>query len=353
MSASSGAEGLKLVLQQPVDLIVLDVQMPEMDGFEVAKILRSHNRTRDIPIVFASAEKKERQSVMKGFEEGAVDYLPKPLDPELTRAKISVLLKLQQQKKELVEMNESLKSAQADIARLNGELEKKVNQLQSVNRELESFSYSVSHDLRAPLRSIIGYSQVLNEDYGSKLDDDARRVIATVQSNASRMNVLIDDLLEFSKLGKKELMKSTVDMEALVRSVLNDISSTQNHSAEIKIFDLEKVEADMSLLTQVWVNLLSNAIKYSAKKPNPVVEIGSRKEGDEIIYWVRDNGAGFDMKYADRLFGVFQRLHKREQFEGTGIGLALCLRIVTKHGGRIWAESQVDEGATFWFSLPG
>jgi two-component system sensor histidine kinase/response regulator len=352
MSAINGKEGLKLALNNPIELIILDVQMPEMNGFEVAQVLKSSKRTKDIPIIFASAEKKERDSIMQGFEEGAVDYLSKPLDPELTRAKVSVLLKIQLQKKELIEKNKSLEEAEAKIRDLNASLRKNLQQVESMNKELESFSYSVSHDLRAPLRSIMGYAQILEEDYHDKLDNSGKQALGTIQQNASRMNNLIDDLLEFSKQGRKHLSKSLVGVEELVTKIISDIGTTIKHQAEIEVGELQTVYADHSLLTQVWINLISNAIKYSSKKAAPHIQIGSQESQDEIIYFIRDNGSGFDMTYVDKLFNVFQRLHKSTDFEGTGIGLALVQRIISRHDGRVWAEGKLNEGATFYFSLP-
>ena len=581
LKASSGEEALKHALNKEIDLIILDVQMPAMDGFEVSQILKSNKRTKEIPIIFASAEKKEHKFIMKGFEEGAVDYLFKPLDPEITRAKVSVLLQLQTQKKELIEKNASLeraallinnsadiigilnaetlkfeevnqaftyimgytepevkgtalefflsdedrtllrnikskdankerisfetrvyckdrsirwlqwnavvkynkwfinarditlikqvekirdylativkqsndaiyihdnqgkiiswnkgaeeiygytegealkmkiwniipeylheqaqqmidqvlmehgfqsleakritkrgklvdvifsaslivdpdsneksvaiterdvtqqKIADEQIAQLNADLKKNVAQLESTNKELESFSYSVSHDLRAPLRSISGYSEILHEDYSKHFDEEGRRLIDIVQKNTKKMGVLIDDLLEFARLGKKELNKTNVDMTFLVNNVITEIK--KNSTAEVVINSVLSAHADSALINQVWINLISNALKYSGKKENPRVEIGSYQDAQEIIFYVRDNGAGFDMAYAGKLFGVFQRLHKSEEFEGTGIGLAIVQRVITRHGGRVWANGKVNEGATFYFSLP-
>jgi two-component system sensor histidine kinase/response regulator len=352
LRAFTGKAGLQTALENPVDLIFLDVQMPEMDGFEVAQILKSNNRTKDIPIIFASAEKKERSTIMKAFEEGAVDYLSKPLDPELTKAKVNVLLKIQLQKKELIEKNLSLEKADARIKQLNSDLTKHLEELEALNKEMESFSYSVSHDLRAPLRSLDGYSRILTEDYASKLDEEGKRIVDVIQQNAKKMTALIDDLLAFSKIGKKEVQKSRVDMDSLVENTMREVKAAYQHSAEIKKSDLPSASADHSLLAQVWMNLLSNAMKYSAKKEKAVIEIGSDVKEDEIIYFVRDNGAGFNMAYADKLFGVFQRLHRSVDFEGTGVGLAIVQRIVAKHGGRVWAEGKVDEGAVFYFTLP-
>jgi signal transduction histidine kinase len=352
LSAENGNDGLKLALQHEPDLIILDVQMPEMDGFEVARILQSNKRTKDIPIIFASAERKEHHSIIKGFEEGAVDYLSKPLDPEVTRAKVSVQLKIQWQKKELIRKNISLEKAESRINQLNSELQRNLAQLETVNRELESFSYSVSHDLRAPLRIANGYSSILLEDYGDKFDADAKRMLGSLQGQVRKMNGLIDNLLQFSKLGRKELKKSEIDAESLVETVLQDLGQADKYKAEIVSKPLPPMYADRELITQVWINLLSNALKYSSKKENAKIEIGSRNNGNEAVYYVSDNGSGFDMKYADQLFGVFQRLHKSDEFEGVGIGLSIVKRIVTKHGGRVWAEAAVDKGATFYFSLP-
>jgi signal transduction histidine kinase len=353
LSATTGPNGLMLALENTIDLIFLDVQMPEMDGFEVAQILKSNKRTRDIPIIFQSAEFKERHSIMKGFEEGAVDYLAKPLDPELTKAKVSVLLKIQMQKKELVEKNISLEKADAKITKLNDQLENKISELEIVNKEIESFTYSVSHDLRAPIRSLEGYSKILIEDYASRLDDEGNRLLHIIRNNARKMDTLINDLLEFSRLGKKDIQKTTVNTDQLVRTIVSEISPGANNNTQIKLHNLPPSNADYSLIRQVWVNLISNGLKYSSKKETPMVEIGSHLEASETVYYVKDNGAGFDMQYANKLFGVFQRLHKSSEFEGTGVGLAIVQRIISKHGGRVWGEGKPEEGATFYFSLPG
>lgn len=352
LTTTDGKEGLKIALEKDIDLVILDVQMPGMDGFEVAQVLKSHKRTKDIPIIFASAEKKERQSIMKGFEEGAVDYLSKPLDPELTRAKVSVLLKIQVQKRQLLEKNLSLEKAERHIHELNAHLQKNVEQLEIVNKDLESFSYSVSHDLRAPLRSIIGYSKILEEDWFEKLDDSGKKALQCVQQNADRMNRLIDDLLQFSKLGRKDVAKAEMDTANIVQSVLSEMNSATTHQASIDVKHLLPTFGDYALIRQVWINLISNAIKYSSKKEKPQVVIGSEKTDSETVYFVKDNGAGFNMEYVGKLFSVFQRLHKETEFEGTGVGLALVHRIVKKHGGRVWAEGKPGEGATFFFSLP-
>jgi light-regulated signal transduction histidine kinase (bacteriophytochrome) len=209
----------------------------------------------------------------------------------------------------------------------------------------------VSHDLRAPLRAINGYAEILKEDYSSKLNDEGNWVIECIKYNATKMGALIDDLLTFSRLGKKELQKTKINMNELVEGALIDIDKILTHNAKIKIGKLHKVNADYGLLHQVVFNLISNAIKYSSKKEEPVIEISSVEKSNEITFSIKDNGAGFDMKYVDKLFGVFQRLHSQEEFEGTGVGLAIVQRIVAKHGGRVWAKGKVDTGATFSFTL--
>jgi PAS domain S-box-containing protein len=232
------------------------------------------------------------------------------------------------------------------------ERKKAEEQLELANKELEAFSYSVSHDLRAPLRSITGYANILEEDFASSINGEVRKILATIQRNAGKMNRLIDDLLEFSKLGKQELQKSEIDTAALVQKIIHELSDAVRTRINFKVNSLFSAYADPAMLTQTWVNLISNAVKYSAKKENPAVEIGAFKDEKEVVYYIKDNGAGFSMEYAGKLFGVFQRLHRSTDFEGTGVGLALVKRIVVKHGGRVWAEGKVNEGATFYFSLP-
>ncbi len=452
LHATSGQEALKMTLNNDVDLIILDVQMPDMDGFEVAQILKTNKRTKNIPIIFATAESRERTLMMKGYDEGAVDYLLKPLDPDVVKAKVDVLLKIQLQKKELVEKNLSLEKSAllihnsadiigiidagdftieeinnaftvilgysqeetkgkaltsflgeedelslkklseqkkdqfsfetkiyckdksikwlqwkvtvkngkwfvnardiSEVKQLNADLQNNLLQLEATNKELESFSYSVSHDLRAPLRALNGFSKIIEEDYENVLDAEGKRLLGNIQTNARKMGMLIDDLLAFSRLGRKEVQKSKTDMTKMVEHILQEIDKSATKHPVIKVGALPPAYVDHTLLQQVWINLISNGIKYSAKKENPEVEIGAADSENEITYFVKDNGSGFDMKYADKLFGVFQRLHNPNEFEGTGVGLAIVQRIINKHGGKIWAHAKVNEGATFYFTIP-
>lgn len=224
--------------------------------------------------------------------------------------------------------------------------------VRNLNKELESFTYSVSHDLRAPLRSIDGYSRILQEDYAGKFDEEGRRVINVIINNAKRMGKLIDDLLDFARLGRKEVVRANLNMTQLAKSVAHDLLSQENRKIELKVNALEASYGDADMMRQVWENLLSNAVKYTSKTDLAVIEISSFASHGEVGYAIRDNGVGFDMQYLPKLFGVFQRLHKIQDFGGTGVGLAIVKRIVDRHEGRVWAEGKVNEGATFYFTIP-
>jgi signal transduction histidine kinase len=266
---------------------------------------------------------------------------------------------------------ETLMQSEKATRKLNAELEQRVlertAQLEAANKELESFSYSVSHDLRAPLRAIDGFSRILLEDYAASLPDEGKAYLNLVRDNSRQMAQLVDDLLAFSRLGRLALTKQTVDPGRIVRQCLAEMQTEQdNRQLEVVIGDLPACQADPTLLKQVWLNLISNALKYTRKKEAGRIEIGCRSEPrpttsgqaahgrtlkPEVVYFVKDNGAGFDMKYAHKLFGVFQRLHRAADYDGTGVGLAIVHRIISRHGGRVWAEAQLNQGATFSFTL--
>jgi light-regulated signal transduction histidine kinase (bacteriophytochrome) len=236
--------------------------------------------------------------------------------------------------------------------RLNSELEKNIERLEAANSELEALCYSISHDLRTPLRAIHGYTKIITSEFANEFTDESKKLMDSVMKNARKMGQLIDGLLTFSRIGRKEITPTEINMNALVDSVLHDLKNAKSMKAKIKVQSLPPVTADYQLISQVVSNLIMNAIKFSSGKDNPAIEVGAIKGIDaENIYFVKDNGAGFDMKYYDKLFGIFQRLHSTRDFEGTGIGLALAKRIITKHGGKIWADSKLDQGSVFYFSI--
>jgi signal transduction histidine kinase len=243
--------------------------------------------------------------------------------------------------------------AQQAVDEANGKLTRHAIQLEVTNKELESFSYSISHDLRIPLRAVAGYARMLEEDYADKLDSEGQRLLNVIRDNSKRMGELIDDLLAFSRLGRKEISATHVDMTALVTHVIEDLQRNGDYrDRRIDVNPLPEAWGDRTLLQQVWINLISNALKYSSTSEQPVVQISATMEENEVIYSVSDNGVGFDMQYYDKLFGVFQRLHSAEEFPGTGVGLAIVQRIIVRHSGRVWAHGEVGKGAVFSFALP-
>jgi signal transduction histidine kinase len=244
------------------------------------------------------------------------------------------------------------KLAEQELKGVNQRLEQRTADLSAANEEIASFSYSVAHDLRAPLRQIGGYSNVLLQDYGLYLDAEARRYLEKIEGGARKMGRLVDDLLSLSKIGRQELSLQATALDKVLRQVVEELGpECSGREVEWQIGDLFSADCDPALMKQVFVNLLSNAVKYTGKREHAVIEIGQIRENDQRVIFVRDNGAGFEMQYVGKLFGVFQRLHKARDFEGTGVGLAIAQRIIRKHGGRIWAEAALDKGATFFFTV--
>jgi PAS domain S-box-containing protein len=248
--------------------------------------------------------------------------------------------------------------AEAEVRHMNEELERRVAErtaeLEAANKELEAFSYSVSHDLRAPLRAIDGFSRILLEEYVAHLPPLAQEYFQLVRNNAQQMGRLVDDLLAFARLSRQPLARREVDHDLLVRQCLDELrSESDGRQIELNIAPLPTAQGDPALLKQVWINLLANALKYTRRREVGAIAIGSSDAGAETVYFVQDNGVGFDMRYSDKLFGVFQRMHRAEEYEGTGVGLAIVQRIIHRHGGRVWAKAELDRGATFYFTLGG
>ena len=332
ITARSGQEALRQLLAHDFALILLDIQMPELDGFQTAALIRERERSRHTPIIFLTASYESEVQVFRGYAVGAVDYVFKPLQPEILRSKVSVFV---------------------ELARTTEVVRKQAAQLEAANKDLESFSYSVSHDLRAPLRAIDGYTSILREHCGDRLDDEDNRVLGKIIENTKRMETLIKDLLAFSQLGRRPISAAEIDMVALAREVIDELRSAPGPQVpQCVLKPLPVGWGDRSLIRQVWLNLLSNAIKFTGAKEVPSIELGGSSEDAMNVYYVKDNGAGFDMRYYDKLFGVFQRLHSAREFPGTGVGLAIVQRVVARHGGRAWAEGKLGEGATFYFALP-
>lgn len=359
--ASSGHEALRYLLEHEVAVILLDVQMPGLDGFEAAQLIRQRERLKDIPIIFLTAIHRTEEFAEAGYKVGGIDYIFKPFNTTILKAKVSLFVELYKRRireKHIEEERLALFKAKSrlvdELADNKRELTKANEHLSIVNREMEAFSYSVSHDLRAPLRHISGFVELLRKSE-SKLDSNQQNCLSHIADAAAKMDILIEDLLNFSRLGRAEMRTVEVDMHRLVLDVQRELMErVQNRNIQWKIETLDPVNADPSLLRVVVSNLMSNAVKYTGKREEATIEIGSMRREDEkdIVFFVRDNGAGFDMNYAEKLFGVFQRLHTDGEFEGTGIGLATVRRIITRHGGRTWAEGKPNEGATFYFSLP-
>ncbi|MGJ4748131.1 ATP-binding protein [Leptospira sp. SA-E8] len=332
-AAKNGKEGLKLVYSWEPDLVLSDVMMPEMDGVQLCQEIKADPKISKIIVVLLTAL-THREAMLKGWEAKADEYLCKPFHPEELIVRVKSLIAIAEDRKANLET-----------------LEQKNFELEFANAELEAFSYSVSHDLRAPLRAIQGYTQMILEDHSSVLDPDGIRFLNILIDSTKRMENLIDNLLEFSKVGKKELKNSTFDLTEVAQTVATQIKDQTSHNAEIIVHPLAKVTTDRDMMSYVFQNLISNAVKYSAKKEKPKVEIGVTNTEKGKTFFVKDNGAGFDMKYYNRLFGVFQRLHRQDEFEGTGVGLAIVQRIVTRYKGTVWAEGKLGEGASFFFTL--
>ncbi len=352
IKAESGREALKWLLSHDFAVILLDVKMPEMDGFETAALIRQRDKSRHTPILFLTAADNTQTQAVRGYAVGAVDYLVKPVVPEFVRSKVAVFVELAKKREMLKRQAQLLAESEQSARELAETRAELVRELEHKNRELESFSYAVSHDLRAPLRRIDSFSRALQESQGDRLDDSGRKFLSRVREASQHMAQLIDDVLYLSKVTRAELREQEVDLSDLATAVLARLhEAAPERGIELKVRPGVVVTGDGQLLRIALENLLENAWKYTAKQPATRIEFGVTNASGDPTYFVRDNGAGFDMTYAARLFGPFQRLHPQHEFPGSGIGLATVQRIIHRHGGRVWAEGLVGQGATFYFTL--
>ncbi len=387
-AATNGRLALETAQRRKPTLIISDVVMPEMDGYELCRSVKSDSTLADTPVILVTTL-SDPQDVIRGLECRADNFILKPYDERHLLSRVRFILANQEVRRAehagmgveiffndrkhfitadrlqilnlllstydaAIQRNKELSLTQEDLKRLNARLKAANKELEAANEELEAFSYSVSHDLRAPLRAIDGFSSMVIQRFSSQIPSEAQRLLSVVSASSKRMGQLIDDLLGFSHLGRQPLSRQPVKISGLVHDVVEELRKEQGErQVEADVGDLPDCVGDPSLIKQALVNLLSNAFKYTRQKEKAIIEIGCQQPKGETVYFVRDNGAGFDMEYAGKLFGVFQRLHSSDQYEGTGVGLSIVQRVIQRHGGRIWAESEVDKGATFYFTLPG
>ena len=346
----SGKQALDWVKKKPFDVVVVDIKLPDMDGMELLEQIKLINPESAVIMMtgYASVE-----TAIEAMKEGAYAYLIKPFNMNELKAVIKKALREIRLSLENKKLIDRLQRSNRDLERYDKSLKDRTKQLKSANKELEAFCYSVSHDLRAPLRAVDGFSKVLLKEYSGKLNGEGSRLLGIIRNNTKQMGELIDDLLSFSRLGRQAIKVSDIDVTELAKRVSGELmASVSERKLQLDIKQLPPARADGKLIREVFVNLVSNAIKFTEPKEVAIIEIGGETDTDENIYYVKDNGVGFDVEYSNKLFGVFQRLHSTDEFEGTGVGLALVQRIISRHGGRVWAEGKINQGATFYFTLP-
>jgi signal transduction histidine kinase len=342
VEASSGADALRQLLRQEFAVVLLDVRMPLMDGFETAQLIRQRPRSELTPIIFVTALGQGETDMVRGYDLGAVDFVFAPVVPAILRAKVTVFVELYRAQQELRRYRSRLESL----------VEERTTALTAINRELEAFSYSVSHDLRAPLLAFDGLSKTLLDDYGDRLDKKAKDYLKRMRTASQRMTSVFEGLQTLFRLTSGELKREQLDVTAMANEIVQELrSSGSDGKVQVEVAKGIKASGDKRLVRILLANLLNNAWKFSGTKTAPRVMVGTEMVDGESRIFVMDNGVGFDMIYAHRLFGAFQRLHSQSEFPGAGIGLATARRIVNRHGGRIWAEGAVGEGARFYFAL--
>jgi signal transduction histidine kinase len=389
IEATNGADALAIAKQSPPDVVICDILMPVMDGFSLCRTWKADPDMKHIPFIFYTAAYTEPKDREFGMKLGADGFLTKPLEGEALVQAVEALVdasgraearplapsvavddksyyreynlrlveklednlqKLEQANAEIAARERELKEAQV---RLELQVRDRTAELQFANRELEAFSYSVAHDLRTPLRAINGFSLALLEDCGDKLDHKGKDYLHRIRAASQRMGELIDSLLKLSRVSRRQLRRQPVDLSRLASEIAAELRQSQSQrKADFKVQQGLIVSGDQSLLRTVLENLLDNAWKYTNTREYAEIEFGTSVHDGEQMYYVRDNGVGFDMRHAGKLFTAFQRLHSESEFQGTGIGLATVARIVSRHGGGVWAESEPGMGATFYFSIP-
>ncbi len=334
---SSAAPALAALGESRFDLLLSDLTMPQTNG--IALLQQALTVDPDL-VGIVTTDDGSVSTAVDALQDGAFDYILKPIEVSVVLPVLSRALTMRR-----------LRMENVDLA---GQLQARTSELDFATKELEAFSYSVSHDLRAPLRAVLGFSRILAEKHAGQMPSEANSILDTIIEGATRMGQLIDDLLRFSHLARQPLSKEHIDLNALVREIVNELTREQEgRSVDVQIGDLPATIGDPALMKQVLLNLLGNAFKFTRGREHAEIAIGCQQAESEQVYFVRDNGDGFDMRYATNLFGVFQRMHREDEFEGTGVGLSIAQRVILRHGGRIWAAAEKDKGATFFFTLPG
>jgi signal transduction histidine kinase len=380
VKANSGRQALKILLSEfDFALILMDVKMPNLNGFETAALIYEREKLKHIPIIFITANNYGEENIFKGYRSGAVDYIFKPINPELLRAKVSVFIELYKKNHQLLVQEEKLKSinknleneirekkaSEEKIIELNRQLLNNIESLETANKELDRFAFMASHDMQEPLRKIRTFSDLLSVKHKEQLDGDAQGKIKIIQKAAARMQELIKDILTFSKISSEKEPFVKTDLTDLTREVLEELDvAVQEKKAKIDLGPLPVILANPVLMKSLFLNLIGNAIKYSKPNVPPQIKVYSdelpvdqKMPGGKTVaryhrIYITDNGIGFDQKYAEQIFDMFKRLHVHTEYEGTGIGLALCKQIMEKHNGYISAVSAENEGSTFIISLP-
>ena len=371
--ASSGADGLARFDVGKFDIVISDIVMPgTIDGYELCRRIKAGKR-RETPVVLLTSL-SDPLDIIRGLECGADNFFVKSVEPALLLSRLELLLTTRETRtraklrvgvtvffmgreftitSDREQILDLLIATFEDAVRQNHELRRQEEALEATNKELEEFTYSISHDLRTPLGQVDGFSQLLLDKFSTRLDPTVLDYVGHIHEAAQHMKRMVDELLNLGRVGRRDLHPQSTELRPLVDAAMFELESqTRGRNIAWQVGPLPEVDCDPELMESVVANLLSNAVKFTRDRDPAVIEVGQMSSEDQTVIFVRDNGAGFDMQYADRLFGVFQRLHRSDEFEGTGVGLATVQRIIHKHGGRIWAESELGKGATFFLTLP-